>query len=34
MVRDDEALVAAAASRFDDLGLDWHAAETRRPLGV
>jgi tetratricopeptide (TPR) repeat protein len=29
LVHEDEALVAQAAARLDELGLDWHAAETR-----
>jgi DNA-binding SARP family transcriptional activator len=29
LVRDDGDLIARAASRFDALGLDWHAAQTR-----
>lgn len=29
VVREDDDLIAAAARRFDELGLDWHAAETR-----
>jgi hypothetical protein len=32
LVREDDELVATAASRFDELGLDWHAAETRALL--
>ena len=33
LVREDEDLIAASASRFDDLGLGWHAADTRALLG-
>ncbi len=29
IVREDETLLAKAVGRFDALGLDWHAAETR-----
>lgn len=29
LVRDDGELIARAALRFDELGLDWHAAQTR-----
>jgi len=32
VVREDEALVEQALSRFEALGLDWHAAETRKLL--
>jgi hypothetical protein len=32
LVREDEELITAAGSRFDELGLDWHAAETRALL--
>ena len=30
LVREDERLVEQALERFEALGLDWHAAETRR----
>jgi hypothetical protein len=29
-VREDEALLKEAADRFEAIGLDWHAAETRK----
>ena len=29
VVREDDELIAGSASRFDELGLDWHAADTR-----
>jgi DNA-binding SARP family transcriptional activator len=32
VVRGDDGLIARAASRFDDLGLDWHATDTRALL--
>src|SRR5205807_7114232 len=32
VVREDEKLIAQAVSRFETLGLDWHAAETRALL--
>jgi hypothetical protein len=31
--RDEEALIRQAATRFDEIGLAWHAAETRTLLG-
>ena len=34
IVREDEELLSGAVARFDALGLDWHAAETRRLLAV
>ncbi len=30
VVRDDESLIEQAAARFDAMGLDWHAGETRK----
>ncbi len=33
VVREDEELVARAAERFDAMGLDWHAAQTRELVG-
>ena len=33
IVREDDELLGAAAARFDALGLDWHAAETRHLAG-
>jgi hypothetical protein len=32
VVREDESLIEQALSRFEALGLDWHAAETRKLL--
>ena len=32
VVREDEALIEQALSRFEALGLDWHTAETRKLL--
>jgi hypothetical protein len=32
IVHEDEALIEQAAARLDDLGLDWHAAQTRERL--
>jgi hypothetical protein len=33
-VREDDRLIADAAERFADLGLDWHASETRALLST
>jgi len=30
--RDDEGLIAQAIQRFQAMGLDWHAAETKKLL--
>ena len=30
--RNDEELIEQAVARFDGLGLEWHAAETRKAL--
>jgi len=34
VVRNDESLISQAARRFDAMGLDWHADETRRLLAA
>jgi class 3 adenylate cyclase len=33
IVRDDEELLARAVARFEAMGIDWHAEETRRLIG-
>jgi class 3 adenylate cyclase len=33
LVRDDDGLIERAISRFESMGLEWHAAETKRLLG-
>jgi hypothetical protein len=34
IVREDAALIEQATARFEAMGLDWHAAETRRLAGA
>jgi class 3 adenylate cyclase len=34
IVREDESLIAQAAERFQGMGLDWHAAETKKLLAT
>jgi hypothetical protein len=34
IVHEDEALIAQAAARLDELGLAWHAAQTRERLAA